>query len=126
MGHHSVAQPADQGGLDLHDLDRPHPGVVEHRPQGEPQAQAADQHRPGLGHRPQRGRRHRLLAGGLGGVHHEHAVGPQLEHPFAPGIDPLAQHQLAALGLRSGHLVHRDQPRLNRSTGSSVSRVWEV
>ena len=122
MGDGAVAHPLDQVGLDLDHVAPLDPAVAEHPVEGEAEAQPADQHPPRHLDEREGGVGQGDLGGVLGGVHHEDAVGAQLQHGRAAGLGaPLAQHQLAALGLAARDLdvlhLHTvgDPPRAARS-----------
>ena len=100
----AVAHPPHQRLLDLDDGALLHPGVGEHLMHREAEPQAGDHHRSRLLDHRQRRSRQRPLGAHLEGVHHEHAVGAQLQRR-RPVVGPaLPQHQLPALALRPGDL----------------------
>jgi pimeloyl-ACP methyl ester carboxylesterase len=106
--HGAVAHPVDERALDLDDRDLLDARVGEHALEGEAQAEPADDDVPGVRHQVERQRGQLDLRGRLEGVHDEHAVGAQLQHVGAPvGHRASPQHQLAALALGPGDLLHR-------------------
>jgi hypothetical protein len=109
VGNGAVTHPADQRLLDLHDGAALDATVGQHPVGGEAEAEPADQHLARRGHQVERGAGQGLLAGELGVVHDEDAVGPQLEHGGGALLTPLAQHQGTAPGLGAGDLdvLHR-------------------
>jgi hypothetical protein len=102
--HGAVAHPLDQRLLDLDDHRALDPGIGEDPLQGEAEPQTADEDRGRLVDEVERLRRELDLARGLEGVHYEHAVDTQLEHVGRGPRRAAAQHELTALGLRSGDL----------------------
>jgi hypothetical protein len=89
--HESGAHPVDQGGVELHDVHVPDPGVRQQRRGGETQAEAADEDpQPPAAEAGQGERGQGLLARHMCGVHREHPVDDQFDHVVASGQDDLA------------------------------------
>jgi len=105
VGDGAVPHPVDERRLDLdHDtvLD---PAVAEHAVEGEPETEPADQHASRLVDQGEGGVGERLLRGVLAGVHHEDAVGPELQNRRRATVRrTLPQEQLTALGPGPRHL----------------------
>ena len=105
MGDRAVAHPVHERGLDLdHDalLD---PAVAQHPVEREAEAEPADQHPPRGFDQGEGGVGQGLLGGVLVGVHHEDAVGPELQNRRRAAVRrTLPQEELTALGLGPRHL----------------------
>src|SRR3954451_2985512 len=111
----SVAHPPDQVVLDLDDHDPLHSVVGQHLMSREPQPESAHDDGTWFVDAAQRRAGQPTLGGRLLGVHHVHAVDAQLQDSrrvaAALVVPLLAQHDLAARGLRTSQLDVRHRCR---------------